>query len=138
MKTITEKQCCRCKKVLPIYQFWRRTDKRYVPYCKNCSRLILRDNRARNEDTFKSKDKRYYDKHKQEISDKRKKDYKENYHKSVARQTVRSAIKKGTLVRRTCEKCPSLDSEAHHPDYTKPLEVVWLCGVCHHRLHWGK
>ncbi len=36
-----------------------------------------------------------------------------------------------------CMKCgvrkPRLDS--HHPDYSKPDEVVWLCRSCHMRAH---
>ena len=25
--------------------------------------------------------------------------------------------------------------EAHHPDYSKPLEVVWLCRIHHVEAH---
>lgn len=26
---------------------------------------------------------------------------------------------------------------AHHPDYTKPYNILWLCGSCHKRIHTG-
>lgn len=35
-----------------------------------------------------------------------------------------------------CQQCASnTNLDAHHPDYNKPLVVVWLCRRCHQRHH---
>lgn len=44
-------------------------------------------------------------------------------------------LRLGRLVRRPCEVCGLLDSQMHHDDYSKPLEVRWLCRPCHLKLH---
>ena len=44
-------------------------------------------------------------------------------------------IKREKLIKENCSICNSPDSEAHHPDYSKPLEVVWLCRLHHVELH---
>lgn len=31
--------------------------------------------------------------------------------------------------------CGRLNTEAHHPDYDAPLDVVWLCARCHRAVH---
>lgn len=36
---------------------------------------------------------------------------------------------------RQCRECGSQDSQKHHADYSKPLEVEWLCRDCHEKLH---
>lgn len=44
---------------------------------------------------------------------------------------------KGTLKRQPCEVC-GRKGEAHHEDYKKPLEIIWLCHKHHgekHRKH---
>ena len=62
-----------------------------------------------------------------------------------ARNTVNKAILRGQLERpKFCESCgsegePFLDGrapiQAHHDDYDKPLEVMWLCRSCHGKRH---
>lgn len=52
-----------------------------------------------------------------------------------ARELVGRAIKSGKLVRLPCEVCFDYPSQAHHEDYSKPLEVVWLCGKRHRERH---
>lgn len=58
-----------------------------------------------------------------------------------AHWTVSNAIRDGRLHRQPCEKCGSERSDAHHADYSKPLEVQWLCRKHHgeqHRIYEAK
>jgi hypothetical protein len=52
----------------------------------------------------------------------------------VAWYKVRSAIRKGWIHRGPCEVCFSGPAEAHHDDYSRPLEVRWLCRKHHAAL----
>lgn len=42
--------------------------------------------------------------------------------------------RRGKLIPKSCRKCGG-PAEMHHPDYTKPLLVVWLCRKHHLQLH---
>ena len=57
--------------------------------------------------------------------------------KQQARNAVGRALKAGKITREPCDECRSLLSEAHHEDYGKPLEIVWLCRKCHEERHGG-
>jgi hypothetical protein len=54
-----------------------------------------------------------------------------------ARWTLHNAIRYGKVERVSvcseCEKGGLL--HAHHGDYNKPLDVVWLCHQCHFKKH---
>jgi ribosomal protein S27AE len=52
-----------------------------------------------------------------------------------ARNAVARAILAGKLVRQPCSRCGALSVDAHHEDYSKPLDVVWLCRKCHTLRH---
>jgi hypothetical protein len=58
-----------------------------------------------------------------------------NRAKRVAHKIVESALISGKLVHSPCCCCGSNDSHAHHEDYSKPLEVVWLCPFHHSERH---
>jgi hypothetical protein len=48
------------------------------------------------------------------------------------------AVKAGRVKRaEICEQCGRGDVpiQAHHPDYSQPLVVVWLCSQCHGKQH---
>lgn len=56
--------------------------------------------------------------------------------KRRARRIIEWEIKKGTVQKQPCEKCGLLNNvHAHHEDYSKPLEVVWLCVKHHQERH---
>lgn len=58
----------------------------------------------------------------------------ENHVKRACHVIAGNAIRTGLLVKGPCEVCGSSLVHAHHDDYSKPLEVRWLCPV-HHKEH---
>lgn len=57
---------------------------------------------------------------------------KEHYSslKRKARLAVSNAVRDGRLIKQLCW-CGAVRVDAHHPSYTKPLEVIWLCKKHH-------
>ena len=76
-----------------------------------------------------------------------KHNYKDRYPRSSkskdkiwARDQIRDAIyDKRIKPKKECEDCGHGFSkhrrEAHHEDYSKPLDVIWLCSLCHGLRH---
>lgn len=56
--------------------------------------------------------------------------FKQNARKKLAR-----ALKSGKVKKLPCRDCNELNVEAHHPDYSKPMEVIWLCKKHHGEIH---
>lgn len=66
--------------------------------------------------------------------------------KAAARDAAQRALRAGIIKRQPCEVCGVVHAsaradgsrvkvEAHHDDYSKPLDVRWLCTE-HHRPPW--
>lgn len=62
-----------------------------------------------------------------------------NPEKKKAVQMVNNRINKGTMTKPDkCELCAKKAKvEGHHEDYSKPLDVLWLCKSCHTKIHRG-
>ena len=52
-----------------------------------------------------------------------------------ARSILNHYLRDNHIQRKPCEVCGSLNAEAHHDDYEKPLNVRWLCFKCHRQWH---
>lgn len=53
----------------------------------------------------------------------------------VAHHAVEWAIERGELTRQPCEVCGATRVDAHHDDYSRPLDVRWLCRGHHLQIH---
>lgn len=57
--------------------------------------------------------------------------------RKIAHNALNRAVKIGLVVRPVaCSKCGKPDAKinADHHDYSQPLDVTWLCYVCHRRV----
>lgn len=52
-----------------------------------------------------------------------------------ARRAVAHALRMGRIRRGPCASCGGAAEDGHHEDYSKRLEVTWLCKPCHRQLH---
>lgn len=114
------KTCSRCRNILPIEQFYRskgKPDGRDC-YCRDCRLRIQKSPSARAS--------------LRRVSRKHRRLHPE---REDARQLVAFALRSGRMKRKPCVRCGSLNVQAHHPDYSKPLEVVWLCQKHHTEQH---
>jgi len=67
---------------------------------------------------------------------KRLNDNFQNRLKKNCREATHRRIKSGLLIKGNCEVCKSSENiQAHHPDYTDPMNVRWLCYLHHAKHH---
>lgn len=108
------KQCSRInKKGERVYYYW----------CNPCNTERLRKYKSTKEGAEKTRQAVYrsVEKHKQ---------------KQNARQLLNWHLKNGKIKKpNKCEECDNKKVEAHHEDYSKPLDVIWLCRKCHSKKH---
>lgn len=62
-----------------------------------------------------------------------KKKFPEKYR---AHRLLQYHVKQGNIIKQPCSVCGDPKSFGHHTDYSKPLEVIWLCRK-HHRAEHG-
>jgi hypothetical protein len=65
-----------------------------------------------------------------------KKYYYNNKEKMRAKQIVYQKTKSGEIKKGNCFLCNNKKNiQGHHPDYTRPLYIFWLCKKCHNYIH---
>lgn len=115
-----QKKCYKCGRVLPLSCFGPNRSRAggLQAQCRECHRLICRES-----------DKKHQGR---KITRRRNEPILE-----AVRSRLRRAVRTGEIIKPLrCEKC-GVEEElhGHHADYTKPLEVTWLCARCHRQAH---
>lgn len=59
----------------------------------------------------------------------------DSYRKLVSRMRFNAAVAAGKIIRKPCSVCGAVPAEGHHPDYSKPYEVEFLCRQHHREVH---
>lgn len=62
----------------------------------------------------------------------------ENQNKKFAQSILQRAVRLGKVAKQNvCSECGGTErrTHGHHDDYAKPLDVRWLCSLCHARWH---
>ena len=130
------KQCFKCNKEKPLEDFYKHpqmADGR-VNKCKECNKLDVKENRKSRLEYYRA-----YDRERGNRQDAayRKRYQENNPIKYGAGYMVSNAVRDGKLNRgevcESCNRCGKL--HGHHDDYSKPLEVRWLCIPCHFEWH---
>ncbi len=137
-----EKQCFRCKNILPLKQFSKDRTKKdgYKNLCKACKNKVAKIYDYSK--AGKARDAKYARTDKGKLSHRRSSESYRIRHpyKKLVQEFTRAIIALGELIRpEFCEKCKILcKPEAHHEDYKKPLEIIWLCAPCHGKTRRSK
>lgn len=144
------KVCGVCKQEKPLSEFYPHKRDGYQSKCKACHKQEMKLlNRTPKRRAY---NKKYYDQYKKsgyfqiyaqkpEVK-KRKAESMRIYSQDprlrvrfLARWYARKMTENGTIIQQPCAFCGNPQSERHHPDYTQPLLIVWLCEKCHRELH---
>jgi hypothetical protein len=134
-----EKICFKCQICKPLSEYYKHSQMGdgHLNKCKQCTKNDAHKHRSENLQRI-----REYDRERGKLA------YRvaqrteltrawraEDARRQKAHQAVGAAIRKGTLFRLPCERCGEVKSLAHHEDYDKPLDVMWLCQPCHKQRH---
>ena len=112
--------------------------------CKKCRIQLIKEWKKNNPEKVKASVKKRRKECHGEILERERKYREDNSEDRVhatiegrARKQVWNATKKGILTRpKRCQMCSvECKPEAHHADYNRPLEVIWVCRLCHGGIH---
>lgn len=135
----SEKACFKCKTIKPLSEFYKHSGMAdgHLNKCKECTKNDASKHRNQNLEKIRA-----YDRERAKVPERIKATTEitrawraEDKRRQVAHSLVARSIRSGNLARQSCVRCGAEKSVAHHDDYDKPLEVMWLCQPCHKQRH---
>jgi hypothetical protein len=136
---IRSKVCFKCNVDKPLTEYYKhaRMGDGHLNKCKDCTKKDANQHRSDNLEKI-----REYDRQRGKLAKRLASNTEvtrawraEDKRRQQAHAAVSKALRHGTLLKEPCCRCGNERSVAHHDDYDKPLEVMWLCQPCHKQRH---
>ena len=138
------KKCKKCEREMTLDNFYthKYMQDGHLNICKDCVKTRVSKHRENNIDKIRAYDRErgklpHRVRKSCEATKRRRKDTGYGkIHEALERAVESGKCNKSNM----CQVCGASNKklEAHHYDYSKPLEVIWLCQVCHRQYHLGK
>lgn len=144
------RQCRTCGESKPLMDFYSQTNGNLHRDCKECWKAYVKANRLARADQY-----REYERGRASLP--HRVEARQTYSQTpngkaahqrahrrqnelrpahrAARIAVGNALRSGNMARQPCEVCGDAKAQAHHDDYSKPLDVRWLCTKHHAEWH---
>ena len=135
----SSKTCFKCNNTLPLTEFYKHSGMHggYLGKCKECTKKDVHKHRLKNIDKI-----REYEKSRSKLPHRKVLAFQickawrnEDKRRMKCHNALRRAVLNGTVTKMPCEVCGNEKSQAHHEDYDKPLDVMWLCDQHHKDRH---
>ncbi len=148
---MTTKTCFKCLTVKPLCEFYKHSamGDGHLNKCKECTKADVKQHRANNLSKVRAYDRmrnslphraaerakyqktdKYFEIHRSSV----KRWVEKHPERKKATNAVNNAVRDGRLKKHPCWVCGE-KAVAHHPDYERPLDVVWLCQAHHKQAH---
>lgn len=132
------KRCFKCLCERPLSDFYKHAMMAdgHLNKCKDCTKKDVKEHRQREWEKVRSYDRMRASRPERVAAGKRihQRWRAEHPDRWRAHNIRESAVRSGRVIPCPCWVCGAV-AEAHHPDYSRPLDVVWLCPAHHRQAH---
>lgn len=135
---MTSKRCFKCLCEKPLADFYKHSEMSdgHLNKCKDCTKADVKKHRQEHWESVRAYDRLRASQPSRVATRLRVvSEYNKQFpNRKRANSAVAHALRSGKLKKQPCWVCGG-NAVAHHPDYDRPLDVVWLCQPHHKQAH---
>jgi hypothetical protein len=135
------KKCFKCRQVKELKEFYKHPPSKdgYLGKCKECTKRDVKLYREKNITKIRTYDRNRGKLPRRIESNAARNQLRRKQHplKYAAHTRLNNAVRDGKIEKpKHCQQCGAKTRiHGHHRDYSKPLDVIWLCQICHKADH---